>query len=241
MAQIPRLFLDHDMGEGKTLSLDRDAAHYLFGVMRLRVGAAVDIFNGRDGTWRAEVLEAGKRAGTLRCVMHAEPQSAPPDLWMVFAPVKKTQTDFIVEKSVEMGAARLIPVQTEFTNAERIRREKMEARVREAAEQCGANYLPEVADLTKLGALLDHWPAERRLLFADEGARGGALAGLKEQAPGPWAILIGPEGGFSEDERARLRALPFTVPTSLGPRILRAETAAVAALALWQIHLGDWR
>lgn len=241
MAQMSRLYVDHDLGEGQTLALNKSQAHYLFAVMRLAPGAAVTLFNGRDGEWRAEVVEGSKRGGVLRCVVQTAPQGAPPDLWLVFAPVKKAQTDFIVEKAVELGAARLCPVQTRFTNSDRIRRDKVEARVIEAAEQCGITYLPHVDDLTRLDRLLDGWDPARRLLFCDEGARGDALASLNAQMPGPWAVLIGPEGGFSDTERARLRALPHAVATSLGPRILRAETAAVAALTLWQSALGDWR
>ncbi len=204
----------------------------------------MDIFNGRDGEWRATVVEANKRGGVLLCESQQVTQGKPQDLWMLFAPVKKTQTDFIVEKSVEMGAARLCPVSTEFTNSERIRSDKMRARVIEAAEQCGITYLPEVSDLTRLSSVLSDWPEGRRLLFCDEAARGDPVGNLRaiagSDAPGPWAILIGPEGGFSERERAQLAALPFAHATSLGPRILRAETAAVAALALWQSALGDW-
>lgn len=240
MAQVPRLYIDQELAEGQTLELERAQAHYLFAVMRLQSGAQVALFNGRDGEWLAEVVDGNKRNGLLRCVTQNAPQGAPPDLWLLFAPVKKAQTDFIVEKAVEMGAARLCPVTTDFTNSERIRRDKMDARVMEAAEQCGITYVPEVDELARLGAMLDRWPEERRILFCDETARSDSLADLAGQLRGPWAILIGPEGGFSEAERSRLRNLPFAVPTSLGPRILRAETAVVAAMTLWQRSLGDW-
>ncbi|MFW5641651.1 MAG: 16S rRNA (uracil(1498)-N(3))-methyltransferase, partial [Roseicyclus sp.] len=169
------------------------------------------------------------------------PQQDPPDLWLLFAPIRKARTDFIVEKAAEMGAARILPVQTEFTNAERIRQDRLQAHAIEAAEQCGGTYVPPVEDLRRLDAVLADWPEDRHLVFADE-----ALAGAREalgRAPdaAKWAILIGPEGGFSEAERARLRSLSFVTPVSLGPRILRADTAAVAALALWQAERGDWR
>lgn len=239
MAKI-RLCVDHALGAGQSLPLTEAQAHYLLGVMREGVGARILIFNGRDGEWLAEVTEAGKRKGQLTCIERTRAQSAPPDLWLLFAPVKKARTDFIVEKAVELGVSRLVPVSTEFTNSERLRRDKAEAHVREAAEQCGALCLPEVDEVTPLSRLLAGWDPARRILWADE-ARAGAGVTFAGLDPGPWSILIGPEGGFSDEERARLAVLPFVVPISLGPRILRAETAAVAAIALWQAHLGDWR
>ncbi len=243
MSGTVRLYVEHPLGQGQTIPLERAQAHYLFGVMRLAAGDGLLLFNGRDGEWRAEVVEAGKRGGVLRCVAPGQPQALPPDLWLAFAPVKKAQTQFIVEKAVEMGVARILPVLTEFTNSERIRTDKARLHVVEAAEQCGATYLPAVEEPQKLSRLLDHWPEGRRLMFCDESLAGAAapLAALEGQAAGPWAVLIGPEGGFSEAERARLRALDFSHPVALGPRILRAETAAVAALTLWQTALGDWR
>jgi len=244
-----RLYVDQPLGAGQTVPLDRDKAHYLFGVMRLPEGAGVLLFNGRDGEWLARVAEAGKRGGLLLCEAQTRPLRMPPDLWLLFAPIKKARTDFIVEKAAEMGAARIVPVQTDFTNAERIRQDRLQAHAVEAAEQCGGTYVPEVADLVRLDRLLADWPAGRQLMFCDEGfADGGAASepapALPGRAPGqppqPWTILIGPEGGFSPAERTRLHGLPFSHPVSLGPRILRADTAAVAALALWQMHLGDW-
>lgn len=236
-----RLYVEHPLGEGQTVPLNRDQAHYLFGVMRLAEGAGVLLFNGRDGEWLATVSAAGKRGGALAVSSQTRPQQSPPDLWLLFAPVKKARTDFIVEKAVELGAARIQPVQTEFTNSERIRQDRLQAHAVEAAEQCGATTVPEVAGLLRLDRLLADWSGSRRLLFCDEGAA-GAPSGLNGAAPGgPWAILVGPEGGFSDAERARLSALPFAQTLSLGPRILRADTAAVSALTLWQHHLGDWR
>lgn len=246
MSGTVRLYVEHPLGEGQTIPLERAQAHYLFGVMRLEAGAELLLFNGSDGEWRAEVAQAGKRGGVLLCTAQSRPQAVPPDLWLLFSPVKKARTDFIVEKAVEMGVRRLLPVQSDFTNSERLRAEKQRAHAVEAAEQCGATFVPEVADLQKLSRVLDTWPAERRLLFCDEAQAGeaAALAGLlalRDQAAGPWAILVGPEGGFSEAERARLQGFTFTHPVALGPRILRAETAAVAALTLWQATLGDWQ
>ncbi|PIE10198.1 MAG: 16S rRNA (uracil(1498)-N(3))-methyltransferase [Rhodobacterales bacterium] len=233
-----RLYLDHPLGAAQTVPLDPAQAHYLFGVMRRSVGDDLRVFNGRDGEWRAEITEAAKRRGTLHITDQTAPQKNPPDLWLLFAPIKKARTDFIVEKAAEMGAARICPVQTDFTNSERIRQDRLQAHAVEAAEQCGGTFVPEVAGLSKLSGLLDHWPEDRQLMFCDEMLAGEAQT-LPDQ-PGPWAILIGPEGGFSEAERARLRAAPFAHPVSLGPRILRADTAAVAALTLWQTQLGDW-
>lgn len=250
-----RLYVDQPLGPGQPVRLTQDQAHYLFGVMRLARGAAVLLFNGRDGEWRAEVTEAGKRGGTLTCAAQTAPLRRPPDLWLMFAPIKKARTDFIVEKAAEMGAARILPVQTRFTNSERIRQDRLQAHAVEAAEQCGGTYVPEVAELAALDRLLSGWPADRRIMWCDEnllGARAGLLEGAgaieargfeeapSQPSPGPWAILIGLEGGFSEDEQARLRRMPQVVPVSLGPRILRADTAAVAALTLWQSVLGDW-
>ena len=243
-----RLFVEQPLGEGQTVPLDRDRAHYLFGVMRLGPGDALRVFNGRDGEWLATIETAGKRDATLRADAQTRPQQDPPDLWLVFAPIKKARTDFIVEKAAEMGAARILPVQTDFTNAERIRRDRLQAHAVEAAEQCGGTYVPEVTELQKLDRLLDDWPRERQLMFCDEALAGGSSAlagGLARETAGdgrraPWTILIGPEGGFSEPERERLATLPFSHPIALGPRILRADTAAVAALTVWQQALGDW-
>lgn len=234
-----RLYVEHPLGDGQPLNLTKEQAHYLFGVMRLAVGAQVALFNGRDGEWRAEVVQAGKRAGVLECMAQTAEQSLPPDLWLCFAPIKKARTDFIVEKAVEMGVRRIVPMQTEFTNSERIRQDRLQAHALEAAEQCGATYVPEVADLVKLDRLLSDWP-DRQIMFCDESKVGQALT-LADTKPGPWAIFIGPEGGFSPLERDRLHGLDCAHAISLGPRILRADTAAVAALTLWQTKLGDWQ
>ncbi len=235
-----RLHVDHPLGPGQAVPLNRDQAHYLFAVMRLTPGAPVLLFNGRDGEWRACVAEAGKRGGMLVCEAQTGPLRLPPDLWLLFAPIKKARTDFIVEKAVEMGAARILPVQTRYTNADRIRQDRLQAHAVEAAEQCGGTFVPEVEALQPLDGALDRWPAARRLMWCDE-HRAGTIHPLPEGPAGPWAILIGPEGGFAAEEQARLAALPGVHAASLGPRILRADTAAVAALTLWQAALGDWR
>lgn len=234
-----RLYVEHPLGAGQSVPLDRDQAHYLFGVMRMGVGDPVLLFNGKDGEWRCSVAEAGKRKGILLCEEQTKPLQMPPDMWLMFAPIKKARTDFIVEKATEMGAARIMPVQTEFTNSERIRQDRLQAHAVEAAEQCGGTFVPEVADLQRLDKVLADWPEGRQLMFCDE-AEVGSAARLGAASGEQWAILIGPEGGFSEDERARLTALPFAHVVSLGPRILRADTAAVAAMTLWQQALGDW-
>ena len=233
-----RLFVDHPLGAGQPVPLTREQAHYLFSVMRLGAGAPILLFNGRDGEWLCEVTEAGKRGGEAVCDTQTRPQRMPPDLWLLFAPIKKARTDFIVEKAVELGVRRLLPVQTQFTNSERIRQDRLQAHAVEAAEQCGGTYVPEVTDLAKLDTVLDGWPEDRQLVFCDE-----ATVGLQQALSGgvgKWAILIGPEGGFSQRERDRLMSLPFVHIISLGPRILRADTAAVAAITLWQQALGDW-
>jgi 16S rRNA (uracil1498-N3)-methyltransferase len=237
-----RLFVEHPLGAGQPVPLNSDQAHYLFGVMRLAVGAAVLLFNGRDGEWRAEIVEAGKRGGVLVCAALTRALQMPPDLWLLFAPIKKARTDFIVEKAVEMGVARIMPVQTQHTNSERIRQDRLQAHAVEAAEQCGATYVPEVAELAGLERVLAGWDVGRRILWCDEAMAGGssALTGVIADRGRPWAILLGPEGGFSDREQARLRAMECVVPIALGPRILRADTAAVAALTLWQAALGDW-
>ena len=209
--------------------------------MRLKPAAQVLLFNGVDGEYLAEVTAANKRNGTLTCLEKTRPLQMPPDLWLLFAPIKKARTDFIVEKAAEMGVAKIMPVQTKFTNSDRIRQDRLQAHALEAAEQCGGTFVPEVTDIQKLGTILDSWPEDRQLIFCDE-ALIGAKQTLEAQSDiQKWAILIGPEGGFSIDERAQLSALPFVTKISLGPRILRADTAAVAALTLWQstLETGD--
>src|SRR6056297_808692 len=171
-----RLYVEQPLGQGQTIPLNRDQAHYLFGVMRMAVGDPVLLFNGRDGEWRAEVAEAGKRRGVLVCKAQTKPLQMPPDLWLLFAPIKKARTDFIVEKAAEMGAAKIMPVQTAFTNSERIRQDRLQAHAVEAAEQCGGTFVPEVTDLQKLDRVLADWPEGRQLMFCDEAEVGAAKA-----------------------------------------------------------------
>ena len=234
-----RLYVEQPLGPGQAVALGEAAANYLFNVMRLTPGAEVALFNDSDGEWLARVVEAGKRQGILRAERLTRPRLPPADLWLVFAPLKKARLDMVVEKGVEMGAARLIPVRTRYTNAERLRPEKLRAHMIEAAEQCELTCLPELAELQPLETLLAAWPADRRLYWADEGLA-GQQAFLQAERGTPAAMLIGPEGGFSPEERELLASRPFVTPFALGPRILRADTAAVAALALWQSTAGDW-
>ena len=238
-----RLYVDADLRAGGDVMLGRDQAHYLFGVMRQSLGSHVLVFNGRDGEWLAEVTEARKRAGGLVCREQTRPQTLPPDLWLCFAPIKKARTDFIAEKACEMGCRRLIPVLTRHTKTERVNVARLTAHEVEAAEQCGLVSAPEVAEPVRLDRLLDTWPEGRQLMFCDERLADGGTEARLPGAPGdaPWAVLIGPEGGFAKEEADRLRGLPFAHPVALGPRVLRADTAVVAALALWQMTLGDWR
>lgn len=234
-----RLHLDASLTAGATVELGREQANYLFNVMRLGAGDQVLAFNGSSGEWRAEVASAGKRAGALQLLEQTRPPEEPPDLWLLFAPIKKARTDFIAEKACEMGCRRLVPVFTRFTNSERVKTERLRAHAVEAAEQCGMVFVPDVSEPVTLAALLDGWDASRRLIFCDESREARPLAEIVP--PGPAAILIGPEGGFAPEETARLRGLDFVTPVSLGPRVLRADTAAVAALAIWQSVQGDWR
>lgn len=239
-----RLYIDHGFAPGQPVPLDAAQAHYLGGVMRQQVGAEIAVFNGRDGEWSARLQSLGKRGGELGLIAARAPQMDPPDVWLLFAPIKKARTDFIVEKAAELGAARIQPVQTDHSNTERIARERLQAHAVEAAEQCGGTFVPPVGDLVALPRLLAGWDPARRILWADE-----ALADAPAEPPvqvlsglpqGPSAILIGPEGGWSAAERERLGGLDFVHRISLGPRILRADSAAVAALTLWQAVLGDW-
>lgn len=234
-----RLYVEHHLGAGQSVPLDRGQAHYLFGVMRQAIGGQVLLFNGRDGEWRARISEAGKRGGVLSCEEQTKPLQMPPDLWLCFAPIKKARTDFIVEKAAEMGAARIVPMQTEFTNSGRFQRDRLQAHAVEAAEQCGGTYVPEVSEMARFDRVLHDWDPDRRIMFCDEALASSVAAPLLA-GKGPWAIFIGPEGGFSDIERKRLHGLDHATAVSLGPRILRADTAVVAAMTIWQQTLGDW-
>jgi 16S rRNA (uracil1498-N3)-methyltransferase len=237
-----RLFIPHALAPGAELVLDEGQSRYLGAVMRLGVGDELLVFNGRDGEWRATVAGVGKRAMTLKAEAQVRPQATGPDLDLIIALVKRARLETIVEKAAELGARRVRPVITERTNADHTRVDRLTAIATEAAEQTGRLDVPQVAEPAKLQKLLEGWEPGRRLLFCDEaGDALPVLQALEGQAKGPWAILIGPEGGFSPREREILRALPYATPATLGPRILRADTAAISALTLWQAALGDWR
>ena len=236
-----RLFVNVPLGAGQSILLDRDQANYLFNVMRLNVGAFISLFNSKDGEWQAEVFEATKRKGILVVKTQSVKQLNPPDLWLLFAPIKKARTDFIVEKATEMGVSRICPIITDYTNSDRTRQSRLQAHAVEAAEQCGGTFVPPVDELSKLSVVLDSWPTDRLLLFCDEKLVGKTVIDLSNLKNDKWAILIGPEGGFSDFEAERLKSLSFVSSISLGPRILRADTAVVAALAVWQNELGDWK
>ena len=246
--RTPRLFVDAPLSEGGEVPLEREQANYLVNVMRLKPGADVLIFNGRDGEWRAQLAAAGKKGAKLGILARTRAQTAAPDLHYLFAPLKHARLDYMVQKAIEMGASRLQPVLTRHTQAERVNLARMRANAIEAAEQCGILDIAEIAEPVKFDAFVRGWAADRVLIFCDEDAevkdpaaalsagRGGGIAGRLAVS-----VLIGPEGGFAEGERAALLKLPNVIRLALGPRILRADTAAVAALALVQAVLGDWR
>jgi 16S rRNA (uracil1498-N3)-methyltransferase len=237
-----RLFVEAPLGEGAALHCTPPQAHYLGNVMRMRAGDALLVFNGRDGEWLAEIAALRRGDCELVAKRQTRTQSGGPDLHYLFAPLKKARLDYMVQKAAEMGVAALRPVITRRTQAERVNAERMRANAIEAAEQCGVLRVPEIFAALKLDAVLKDWPEERALIFADEAAPiASPLEALAAVPRGRVALLIGPEGGFDAAEREMLRRLPFVHAISLGPRIMRADTAAVAALALVNAVLGDWR
>jgi len=235
---LTRLFVRTPLMDGVRVDLNAGQANYLGNVMRLGEGAELLVFDGSSGEWLARVTEASKKRMILSVERRTREAESVPDVWLAFAPVKRAQTDWLVEKATELGAARLIPVMTQRTVAERVKLERMESIAIEAAEQCGRTVLPEIAEPLSLTRLLAERDPARKLYFADEGG-GDRVADTFEV--GPTMILTGPEGGFTDQERASVRAAANAVPISLGPRILRAETAALAALAAWMSVAGDWR
>jgi 16S rRNA (uracil1498-N3)-methyltransferase len=233
---LPRLFVRSPLAEGARIDLDAGQANYLGNVMRLGEGAELLAFDGSSGEWIARIAEAGKKRMALAVGRRTREPETISDVWLAFAPVKRNQTDWLVEKATELGVARLIPVMTRRTIAERVKLERLEAIAIEAAEQCGRTRLPAIEAPVQLAQLLKQ--GGRQLYFADEGGGDPAASTFK---PGAATILVGPEGGFTDEERAAIRAVPTAVPISLGPRILRAETAALAALAAYMAVAGDWR
>jgi 16S rRNA (uracil1498-N3)-methyltransferase len=242
--RLQRLFVDEPLAEGGRFALQREQANYVLNVLRMGAGARLLVFNGRDGEFRASLEAEGKRQADLLVGEQTRPQPEAPDLLLLFAPLKRARLDYMVQKAVEMGAGRIRPVITQHTQATRVNLDRMKANVVEAAEQCGVIAVPSVepeAPLQRVLAGFAEAEPGRRLLFCDEGEEtSNPLEALKALPRGPLALLLGPEGGFSEEERTMLRALPFVTPIPLGPRVLRADTAAVAALAVVQATLGDW-
>ena len=239
---IVRLFLDSPLAEQGEIALEREQAHYLFNVMRLSPGATIHVFNGQDGEWETTVIEAGKKRGLLQAVRQRRPQSEPPDIELIFAPIKKARTDFIVEKACELGCRRIRPVFTRHTNSERLNLPRLAAHMVEAAEQCDGLSVPVLEAPQKLTELLAQW-GERKMIFCDEARSAPEISVALADLPSgtPISILIGPEGGFSPDEVKSLRSMACVIPVSLGPRILRADTAAVAAITAVQSAIGDWK
>jgi len=234
-----RLYIDEELKAGAVHLMDGNRGHYLVNVMRISMGEYVALFNGRSGEWLAEVTKVGKGKANITVREKSAEQISEPDLWYLFAPVKKARTDYMIQKATELGVSRISPVVTKRTNLDRIKWDKIVASSIEAAEQSGRMTVPEIDVMTSLEQMLENWPKDRALLFCDEA--GDALS-MKDVKPShqKWAVLIGPEGGFSPQEREMIKDHKNTVPVSLGPRILRADTAAVAALSLCQTFLGDW-
>jgi 16S rRNA (uracil1498-N3)-methyltransferase len=254
MSATPRLFVESDLAEDGVARLVEEHAHYLTRVLRLGPGAPVRLFNGRDGEFDAELAASTKNSAELRIGRRVRGQAPPPDLWLLFAPLKKTRTDFVVEKAVELGVREIRPVLTERCEAQAVRSDRLQRIAIEAAEQTERLDVPPVREAQRLDLALKNWDAARPLYFCDEagdegdrpwGGEAGRAAPmadvLKSSPSAAGAVLVGPEGGFAPAERKMLRSLDFVRPVSLGPRILRAETAAAAALTIWQAVAGDWR
>ncbi len=236
-----RLFVEQPLGEGLRVAPGEGQAHYLLTVMRARAGDRVRLFNGRDGEWLARVAEVSKRACILVCERLTAEQSPVPDLWLAFAPIKKTPADYVVQKATELGVRALLPVMTRRTIVSRVNVDRMRSNAVEAAEQSDRLSVPEVRAPQPLPAFLSQWPADRALVFCDEAGDAQPIAdALSNTDAKAWAILTGPEGGFDPAERELIRRSPRALPVTLGPRILRADTAALAALAVWQALKGDW-
>ena len=238
---LTRLFVEGAMSTSTTVELDEGQSHYLIHVMRAKVGQRLRLFNGRDGEWRATIHQISKRSVAVILEARTREQDKVPDLWLLLAPIKKTPLDYIVQKATELGVSRIQPVITRRTIVERVNLDRMRANAIEAAEQSERLSVPEIMAPVDLSKLLEAWDATRRLAFCDESrnAENAALAFAKDQAKS-WAILTGPEGGFDPAERMLIVERPFALPLSLGPRIMRADTAALAALAVWQSTRGDW-
>ena len=246
-----RLYFDALLVAGVGISCDNEQANYLLNVLRLRAGDAILVFNGRDGEWWATVATAGKRGASLEITEQTRTQESGPDIHYLFAPLKRARLDYMVQKATELGVSRLVPVITRRTIADRVNLDRVKANAIEAAEQCGILRVPDIGEPAKLENVLGKWDGSRRLIFCDETAAVGDPVAVLRKAFGeraaelpnspPVAVLIGPEGGFDPSERESLLSKPFTVPISLGPRVMRADTAAIAALAIVNAAVGDWR
>lgn len=241
--KLQRLHVEADLASGRSVELEREQSHYLVNVLRMREGAELLVFNGRDGEWLAHIDgTASKKAVRLALAEQTRPQPEPSTLLFAFAPIKAGRLDYLVQKAVEMGAGALQPVFTQHTQLSKVGTARLQANVVEAAEQCGILSIPPVRDAIGFASLISEWEDDRRLIFCDEAAEtNNPLPVLDAVTATKLGLLVGPEGGFSEDERTRLHSLPFVTPIPLGPRILRADTAAVAALAVIQATIGDWR
>jgi 16S rRNA (uracil1498-N3)-methyltransferase len=240
-----RLFTTEPLSEALELTLDKEQSHYLATVMRKRVDDEILIFNGQDGEFSATISDTNKRAVQLRIGTQTREQTNEPDVWIAFAPIKKARLDFIAQKATELGVSHMIPVMTRRTIVDRVKTDRMHANAIEAAEQCERLNIPTVGEPVKFETLMKDWPEDRMIMFCDEDLSGKdaytALRDAAAEAPHhKWAIIIGPEGGFDDNERAAIKANPNTVTVSLGPRVLRADTAAMAAITLWQAAIGDW-
>lgn len=235
-----RLYCNAELKPGTIILIEQNQGHYLVNVLRIKMGEYVTVFNGTQGEWLAEVTKVGKGKAMITVRENLAEQTFEQDLWYLFAPIKKARIDYMMQKATELGVSLMRPIITSRTNLERLKTEKLYANAVEAAEQCGRMSVPEIAEQISLIDLLENWPKDRNLIFCDEGGEAISIADIKPTAD-KWAILIGPEGGFTIDEREMIRKHENTVAVTLGPRILRADTAAVAALSLWQSLLGDWR
>ena len=239
--RIPRLYHPGPLGTGTDVALAPEQAHYLKNVLRLGEGDAVRLFNGEQGEWLCSIVALGKKGGTARCAEKLAAPMPPPDIDYVFAPLKSARMDYVAQKATEMGARRLRPVITRHTVVRRVNTRKLEANAIEAAEQCNLVFVPEVLEAQPLERLLADWDESRHIIHGDEAAPiANPLTALEQVPAGPLAVLVGPEGGFAPEERAMLRRLSFVHPVRLGPRIMRADTAGVAIMALVQTGLGDW-
>jgi len=236
-----RLYLNMSLVEGGDITLSKDDSHYILNVMRLGDGAEIALFNGQDGEWLGTISLKSKKQAIATPTKKLKDQSLEPDVWLLFAPIKKARIDFMVQKATELGALMLMPIQTRHTAMDRVKEERLRANAKEAAEQCGRMAVPIVTSLQKFEVVMAKWPDDRHIMFCDEDLSGlSAIDALKEAPKGKWAIFIGPEGGWSDDERDWIKKHPKALTVSLGHRVLRADTAAISALTLFQSILGDW-